>query len=107
MTLGHSNDVDHLILSEHLADSNLLLEVITGKVYLVRDGSSIELNLHDVSLLLPAAEQLHLCVHDDPDGGAVLLDLVQVLLDLLFAEVISPLGAALSEGLLLRLGPVL
>ena len=31
MTLGHSDDIDHLILSEHLADSHLLLKVVPGK----------------------------------------------------------------------------
>merc|ERR1719512_165796 len=84
MTLGHSDDVDHLVLGEHLADGHLLLKVLTGKVDLVGNGASVKLNLHDVSLLLPAAEKLHLGVDDDPDGGA-----------------------RLGEGLLLRLGPVL
>merc|ERR1712192_304142 len=60
-----------------------------------------------MSLLLPATEKLHLGVDDDPDGGAVLLHLVQLLLDLLLAQVISPLGAGLGESLLLGLRPVL
>merc|ERR1719464_1567084 len=107
VTLGHSNDIDHLVLGEHLADGHLLLKVLTGKVDLVGNGASVELDLHDMSLLLPAAEELHLGVDDDPDGGAVLLHLVEVLLDLLLAQIISPLGARLGESLLLRLGPVL
>ena len=32
MTLGHSDDVDHLVLGEHLADGHLLLKVLAGKV---------------------------------------------------------------------------
>merc|ERR1719464_326278 len=107
VSLGDTDDVEGFVHGEDLSHGDLLLEVLPGPVDLVGDGATVQLDLHDVSLLLSATEQLHLCVHDDPDGSAVLLDLVQVLLDLLFAEVISPLTAALSEGLLLGLGPVL
>merc|ERR1711931_177656 len=68
---------------EDLANRNLLLEVAAGKVNLVSDRTAIQLNLHDVRLLLPPAKNLHLCAHDDPDHGAVLLDLLEILLDLL------------------------
>ena len=56
--------------------------------------------------VLPAAEDLHLCVDDQPHGRAVLLHLTKLLLDLLPAQVVGPLGAGLGEGLLLGLGPV-
>merc|ERR1719341_903131 len=83
------------------------LEVLSGKVNLVGDASTIQLNLHDVGLLLPPVEQLHLGVDDNSDDSAVLLHLSKLLRNLLLAEVISPLGARLGKGLLLGLGPVL
>ena len=36
VTLGDTDHVDHLVLGEHLADGNLLLKVLTGKVDLVK-----------------------------------------------------------------------
>ena len=38
---------------------------------------------------------------NDPDGGAVLLHLAQLLLDLLLSKIIRPFGAAFGEGFLL------
>merc|ERR1719225_462512 len=107
VALSHADDVHHLVLGEHSSHGNLLLEMVPGEVDLIGDGSSIELDLHDVSLLLSAPQDLHLGVDEDTDDSAVLLHLGQVLLDLLLAKIISPLGAGLGEGLLLGLGPVL
>ena len=44
---------------------------------------------------------------DNPDHGAVLLYLCEVLLNFLFTEVIGPLSAGLVKGLLLGLRPVI
>merc|ERR1719147_675566 len=107
MALGHSYYVYHLVLGRDSTHWNLLLKVIPGKLDLISNGATIQLNLHDVSFLLPPPQNLHLSVHDDPDHSAVLLDLLEIFLNLLLAQVISPLGAGLGEGLLLALGPVL
>ena len=53
VALGHSDDVHHLVLGEHRGYRDLLLEMVSGKVDLVSDGATVELNLHDVSFLLP------------------------------------------------------
>ena len=75
VTLGHSDDVHHLVLGEHSSHGNLLLEMVPGEVDLIGDGSSIELDLHDVSLLLSTPQDLHLGVDEDTDDSAVLLHL--------------------------------
>ena len=53
VTLSDSNDIHHFVLGEHGGDGDLLLEVIPGESDLVSDGASVELDLHDVGLLLP------------------------------------------------------
>merc|ERR1719347_1352389 len=107
VTFGHSNDVNHFVLSKDSANRNFLLEVIPSKVDLISNGSAIQLNLHDMSLLLPASEDLHLSVHDHSDCSAILFHLIQILFNHLLAKIISPLSAGLSEGFLLGLRPVL
>ena len=58
MTLGDSNDVDHLILGKDSSNWDLLLKMVSGKVNLVGDRTSIELDFHNVSLLLPELKQI-------------------------------------------------
>jgi len=58
LTLGNTNDVNHLILLEHSVNRNLLLEELVAIVHLVSNGTAIDLNLHEVSLLL--LQTLHL-----------------------------------------------
>ena len=105
LSLGDSNDVNHLVLGKDLLAADLLLKVVPGKIDLVSNRSSIQLDLNNVGLLLAPAQDLLLGVADDTDHTAVLLDLVEVLLNLLLAKVIRPLLGRLGEGLLLGLRP--
>jgi len=106
-SLGHSNDVDHLVLGEDLLHWNWLLEVLLGPIQLLRDAAAVQLDFHDVGLLLTLLQELHLSVGDDPDDLAILLHDLEVVLNLLLSKGILPLLAALSESLLLGLVPVL
>lgn len=105
--LGDTNDVDHFVLGKDLLDGQLLLEVLAGKVDLISDRSAIQLDLHDVGLLLAPPEQLLLGVANDANDLAVLLDLAKILLNFFLANIVLPLEASLGESLLLRLGPSL
>jgi len=107
VTLGDADDVDHLVLGEDVLDRDRLLHQTAGVVNLLRDRPSVQLNLVDMRLLLPLAEQLDLRVGDDADNGAVLLHLSEILFDLLLSVLGGPLLRVLGEGLLLGRVPIL
>ena len=68
VTLGDSDDIDHLVLSENVLDGNSLLHVLTGELDLVSDAAAVQLDLHDVSLLLTTLQHGHLGVDDHADN---------------------------------------
>merc|ERR1719367_2202014 len=105
-SLGDTDQVNHLVLGEYILDGDGLLEHAVGVVDLVGDRSAVELDLHDVGLLLTLAQKLLLGVSNQPHHLAVLFDLSQVLLNFLLAGLIFPLHAGLGESFLLGLGPV-
>jgi len=59
-TLRDTNAVNHLILGEDGIDRDRLLKLFLGPIDLLADGASVDLDLHDVSLLLALLHQLHL-----------------------------------------------
>ena len=108
VTPGDSNDVNHLILVEDGVHGHALLEQLVTEVHLVSDGTTVDLNLNQMSLLLLDTLQLtHLCVSQHTDNASVLLHPLQVGLQVLLALLrLIPLRV-LGESFLLRLVPVL
>ncbi len=105
VTLGDSNGIDHFVLLEDRVNRDSLFEVLTGPVDLLGDGTTVQLDFSQVSLLLDQWGLSDLGVDQDSDDSGVLLDSSQLSLD--FSTVLSVLGRVLGEGLLLGLVPVL
>jgi len=105
VTLGDTNDVDVLALVEKSVDLDFLLEEAFGIGNLIGDGATVDLDLHEVSLLLTMLELSNLGVSQDTNDSGVLLDASQL--------PFQDLGVALDgllvlgEGLLLGSEPVL
>lgn len=76
-----------------------------GPLDFIFDGSTVQLDLHDVRLLLTLLQQLHLGVSNDADHSAVTDDLLEVFLDGLASEIVLPFLGGLGEGLLLGFVP--
>lgn len=106
VTLGDGNDIDHLVLLEDAVDLDGLLEQVAGKVDLVGDLATVDLNLHQVRLLLLKGSLADLGVGKHTHNRAVLLDALQLAGDG-GAAVVCVLLGVLGEGLLLALVPVL
>jgi hypothetical protein len=106
VTLGDGDDVDDLVLLEDGVDLDRLLEETVGVVDLVRDGTTVDLDLHKVRLLLRKAGLADLSVREHANDGAVLADTLELAGDALAALLGRLLGVA-GEGLLLRAVPVL
>jgi len=106
LTLGNSKNINVVILGKDRVDSDLLLKETLGECNLGSSiGSSVDLDLHNVSLLETKVELLHLSVCNDTHDGAELGDAVELMLNVLGP--IGVLSSVLGEGLFLGLVPVL
>ena len=65
-SLGDTDQVDHFVLGKDVHDGDGLLEHSVGVVDLIGDGATVKLDLHNVGLLLPLAQELLLGVGDQP-----------------------------------------
>lgn len=106
LTLGNSEDIDHLVLLEDLINLDLLLEKSVGEINLLGNSSSVNLDFDDVVLLLSEVELVHLGVGNDSDDGTVFLDSFEWDLDVL-GGILGNSLLVLGEGLSLRGLPVL
>lgn len=106
MTLSDGNNIDTLILLEHGANLDRLLEQTLRELNLVGDGSTVDLNLHQVSLLLGKAGLPDLGVSQNTNDSAVFANAFEFTGDR-FSAVLSMLLGIPGEGLLLGTVPVL
>lgn len=106
LTLGNSEDIDHLVLLEDLINLDLLLEKSVGEINLLGNSSSVNLDFDDVVLLLSEVEFVHLGVGNDSDDGTVFLDSFEWDLDVL-GGILGNSLLVLGEGLSLGGLPVL
>jgi len=105
VTLVHSNNIDHLVLSENVSNWDLFLEETTSVVDLGGNVSTIDLDFHHMSFLLSQRQKFHLSMCDNTDDFAVLLQLVEVSVKLFLTFLILPFAARLGESLLLGVVP--
>jgi hypothetical protein len=106
VALGDGDNVNDLVLLENGGDLDRLLKQAVRKVDLVRDGATVDLDLHQVRLLLRDAGLADLSVREHTDDGAVLADALKLAGHGL-AAILSRLLRVAGEGLLLRAVPVL
>lgn len=106
LTAGHTNGINALVLLEDLRDLDLLLKVILGPVDLLLNVSSVNLDLHEVSLVLSELELADLGGAYDTDGTAVFLYSLEISGDGVLGALLV-FVTVLLEGVLLGLVPVL
>ena len=105
VTLGDGNDIDVLVLLENRGDIDGLLKVLLSKSNLVINGTTVDLDLSKVGLLLAKGSLADLGVGKNTDNSGVLSDSLELTLD--GGTALSVLLGVLGESLLLGLVPVL
>jgi hypothetical protein len=108
VTLGNTNDVEAFGVLEDFADADLLLELLLGPVDLLGDGTTVNLDLHDVGLVLTEGDLADLGGAENTDGSSVLLDALKITRVMgLGGDVLVFTVNVLGESLLLGVHPVL
>jgi len=106
-TLGDADDIDHLVLFKEGRDRDGLLKEPDSELDLLGDGSSVDLDLHEVGLLLPEIELSDLGVAQQANDGTLALDAFEVLVDGVLFLVALIFPRVSGEGQLLGGVPIL
>jgi len=77
VTLGDSDNIDHFRVFEDGSEVDFFFEQSVGVFNFVGDGSSVNLDFHDVVFLLSEVNFVHLGGGDDSDDGAVFFNSFQ------------------------------
>ena len=108
LTTGDTDGIDALAHLEDLTDADLLLELALGPVDLLSNGSTVNLDLHDVGLVLAESELADLSGAEDTDDSGVLLDSLEISGVVSLGRLVLVLAVnVLAESLLLGIHPVL
>ena len=108
LSAGDTDGINALGHLEDLTDLDLLLELGLSPVDLVSNGATVNLDLHDVSLVLAEGELADLGGANNTHDAGVLLDALEVTLVVGLGVGVLVLAVnVLAEGLLLGVHPVL
>jgi len=108
LTAGNTNGINALGMLKDLTDLDFLLELGLSPIDLLGNGATVNLDLHDVSLVLTEGELADLGGANDTDDGSVLLDTLSIAREVSLGRLVLILAVnILGEGLLLGVHPVL
>jgi len=108
VTLGNTNSVNALVFFENFTNSNLLFELAVSPVNLLGDITTVNLDLHNVSLMHSQFKEVVLGSAENSDGRGVLLDTGDVTVNGVLVLLVNlVLFGVLGVGLVLRVSPVL
>ena len=85
VTLRNTDSVNDLVLLEDAVDVDGLLEEALRELDLVRDAAAVDLDLHQVRLLLTETSLANLGVREHTHDSAVLADTLELALNRLAA----------------------
>jgi len=105
VTFAYTNSIDHIVLGEDSVNADLLLEEAKTPVDLLGNGTTINLNFHDVGFLLTQTQLANLGVSQDANNLAVFLHALKFGQHILV--VLLEVGGVAGEGFLLAAVPVL